>query len=168
MLNALLTHLEWADAMIWRSVLALAPAERDRRLLELLYHAHSVERVYLQIWRGEAPKIPELAAFRDVAAMAAWAKPYYPELRSFARGLGAAALSRRIEFPWASHIVERLGSAGDVTLEETVFQVITHTTYHRGQIATRIRELGGEPPLTDFIAWIWMNRPQPPDFGAAS
>jgi hypothetical protein len=33
--------------------------------------------------------------------------------------------------------------------------------YHRGQVATRLRERGGEPPLTDFIAWIWMHRPAP-------
>ena len=31
--------------------------------------------------------------------------------------------------------------------------------YHRGQNATRLRELGGEPPLTDFVAWLWKGRP---------
>ena len=27
-----------------------------------------------------------------------------------------------------------------------------------------LRELGGEPPLTDFVAWIWLDRP-PADWG---
>ena len=40
-------------------------------------------------------------------------------------------------------------------------QVALHSTYHRGQINARIRELGGEPPLTDFIAWVWAGKPQP-------
>ena len=31
----------------------------------------------------------------------------------------------------------------------------------RAQVATRVRDLGGEPALTDYIAWIWMNRPLP-------
>jgi len=22
-------------------------------------------------------------------------------------------------------------------------------------------EVGGEPPTSDFIAWVWMNRPEP-------
>jgi hypothetical protein len=27
------------------------------------------------------------------------------------------------------------------------------------QVNTRIRELGGTPPLVDFIAWIWAGKP---------
>ncbi len=34
-------------------------------------------------------------------------------------------------------------------------------TGDRGQNATRLRELGGEPPLTDYIAWLWKGRPAP-------
>ncbi len=36
-----------------------------------------------------------------------------------------------------------------------------HSTHHRGQVAARLRELGGEPPLVDFIAWLWWKRPEP-------
>ena len=28
-----------------------------------------------------------------------------------------------------------------------------------GQINARLREIGGEPPLVDYIAWIWLGRP---------
>ena len=30
-----------------------------------------------------------------------------------------------------------------------------HSHYHRAQIATRLRELSGQPPLTNFNIWIW-------------
>jgi uncharacterized damage-inducible protein DinB len=36
-----------------------------------------------------------------------------------------------------------------------------HSHYHRGQNATRLRELGGEPPMTDLIVWYWKGRPRP-------
>jgi uncharacterized damage-inducible protein DinB len=36
-----------------------------------------------------------------------------------------------------------------------------HTAYHRGQISTRIREIGGEPPLIDYLYWVWAGRPSP-------
>jgi uncharacterized damage-inducible protein DinB len=36
-----------------------------------------------------------------------------------------------------------------------------HSHYHRGQNATRLRELGGTPPTTDYIVWLWKGRPQP-------
>jgi uncharacterized damage-inducible protein DinB len=35
-----------------------------------------------------------------------------------------------------------------------------HSGYHRGQVARRLREHGAEPPLGDFIAWVWMGRPE--------
>jgi uncharacterized damage-inducible protein DinB len=44
-------------------------------------------------------------------------------------------------------------------MHETINQVIQHSTYHRAQINKRIRELGEEPPFTDFIYWAWINKP---------
>jgi uncharacterized damage-inducible protein DinB len=37
------------------------------------------------------------------------------------------------------------------TVRDILFQVISHSTYHRGQIATECRESGLEPVLTDYI-----------------
>ena len=54
------------------------------------------------------------------------------------------------------------------TLGETALQVPLHTIYHRGQVNARIRALGGEPPLVDYIAWIWLGRPAPEWRQAAS
>jgi uncharacterized damage-inducible protein DinB len=34
-----------------------------------------------------------------------------------------------------------------------------HSHYHRGQNATRLRELGGVPPGTDFIEWLREGQP---------
>jgi uncharacterized damage-inducible protein DinB len=157
----LLKHMEWADALVWTAVLGLPAARDDARLRERLHHLHVVQWVYLQVWRGEPIRAPELGTFADLDAVAAWARSCYPKLREFARRVKADELAQRIEFPWAGEVVTRLGSAGPATLGESVLQVVMHSTYHRGQIAARIRELGGEPPLTDFIAWIWKERPDP-------
>ena len=37
------------------------------------------------------------------------------------------------------------------SVHEILFQVINHSTYHRGQIATEFRQSGLEPLLTDYI-----------------
>jgi uncharacterized damage-inducible protein DinB len=34
-----------------------------------------------------------------------------------------------------------------------------HSQHHRGQNATRLRELGAVPPATDLIVWYWKGRP---------
>jgi uncharacterized damage-inducible protein DinB len=47
------------------------------------------------------------------------------------------------------------------TLGETMLQVPSHTTSPRGQINADLRRLGGEPPLVDFIAWVWFGKPEP-------
>jgi uncharacterized damage-inducible protein DinB len=48
-----------------------------------------------------------------------------------------------------------------ITVTEALTQCAMHSHYHRGQNATRLRELGGEPPGTDIIVWYWKNRPAP-------
>ncbi|HVR42343.1 MAG TPA: DinB family protein [Thermoanaerobaculia bacterium] len=39
------------------------------------------------------------------------------------------------------------------TAEDVLTQLFSHGAYHRGQIAARVRELGGIPARTDFIFW---------------
>jgi uncharacterized damage-inducible protein DinB len=40
------------------------------------------------------------------------------------------------------------------TVGETLTHVFAHGSYHRGQIATLLREAGHEPAVTDVIAWV--------------
>jgi uncharacterized damage-inducible protein DinB len=62
--------------------------------------------------------------------------------------------------PWVAHFEQRLGRTAEVpTLADTMFRVGNHSTYHRGQVNARLRAVGGEPPLVDHIAWVWLGRP---------
>ena len=40
-----------------------------------------------------------------------------------------------------------------------LLQAITHSQHHRGQNASRMRQLGDTPPMTDFIIWYALGRP---------
>lgn len=154
-------HMEWADSQVWGEILRRGETASDARLAELLHHLHSVHLAYLQIWRGEPPEVPELDAFADAGALRTWSRQHYRAFPTLIGKLDREALGRRVELPWADRLVEHFGKAEPVTMEETLLQVVFHSTYHRGQINLRLRELGGEPPLTDYIAWIWMGRPGP-------
>lgn len=159
-IRELVRHMEWADALVWRSVLSLPSAHSDANLRERLYHVHVVQRAYLHIWRDDPIDVPEMSSFEDLRAIRAWAQEYYDPALEYLDGLDAETLERPVNFPWAERLVQRYGEdVNSATLAESILQVSYHTTYHRGQINTRLRELGSEPPLTDFIAWIWMGKP---------
>ena len=40
-----------------------------------------------------------------------------------------------------------------------LLQAITHSQHHRGQNASRMRQLGASPPMTDFVIWYALGRP---------
>jgi uncharacterized damage-inducible protein DinB len=157
----IVTHMEWADAETWRAVRTLDAAQLDERLRWLFHHSHLVQSIYLQAWRGDPFVLTELKAYPDLKAIETWARPYYPRAADFATGVDESRFAQPVDFPWSAMIVEKFGKALPATLSESVFQVMTHTAYHRGQISTRIRELGGEPPLIDFLYWVWAGKPAP-------
>ncbi len=163
LLRQLIRHMEWADAEVWRAVLACEPAGHDRRLRDLLTHLHVVQRLFLVVWRKD-PFDPSRGSpeFATAADLRGWAQTYYSEANSFLDRLDAHGLTVDVSMPWIKAFEAQLGRTFSTpTLGETIFQVTSHSTYHRGQVNARLREVGGEPPLVDYIAWIWFGRPEP-------
>ena len=157
----LLTHMEWADAETWRAVRDVPAAQTDERLRWLFHHSHLVQSIYLQAWRGDSFALTELKAYPDLNAIHEWSRPYYPLVAEFAENVNESRFAQPVDFPWSQMIVEKFGKALPATLAESAFQVFMHTSYHRGQISTRIREIGGEQPLIDFLYWVWAGKPAP-------
>jgi uncharacterized damage-inducible protein DinB len=158
--RVLFGHMEWADSTVWRT--ALTVNCMDEELRRLLLHVHVVQRAFLHIWTGR----PVTEAFRtaeDFASLAAlrdWAMTYYGQAHAFLATVDEAHLSNRVELPWSGQLTAHLGRVPEATsLADTLFQVTSHSTYHRGQINTRLRLLAVEPPLVDYIAWAWFGRP---------
>jgi uncharacterized damage-inducible protein DinB len=155
--TALFQHAEWADALVWRAVLGLGG--EDPELKEKLHHMHVVQSVYLAVWRAEPVAPPALETFASLAALREWGRRFYGDVFPYLSGLAPDAGPREVQLPWRDHLVERYGIVRPTTWAETALQVNLHSTYHRGQVNSRLRALGAGPPLTDFIVWIWMGRP---------
>ncbi len=158
-IQELFDHMQWADAVVWKAVLASSTATEDAKLHEILYHLHIVQRAFLKVWRGESlddgfPK------FAEARALLEWASNYYAEAKIYLDTINEESLKQPTPLPWAAMVEKRFGHKPEnTTLGETALQVAMHTTYHRGQVNARLRELGGEPPLVDYIAWLWQGRP---------
>ena len=160
-LHELFRQMEWADSLIWSAVFANPEAANDPALRDRLHHIHLVQRAFLQVWRGDYSG-PQASSFRDSTSLLDWARECYTEVTRYLSDLNCQDRSQPLIVPWAQMFESRLGRKAAVpSLGETLLQVAMHSTYHRGQVSTRLRELGGEPPLTDFIVWVWLGKPPP-------
>jgi uncharacterized damage-inducible protein DinB len=161
-LRELLNHMEWADARVWAAVPRTAP--EDARLHQLLSHIHTTQQAFLAIWTQAdvAAVFREAASAATLSALEAWARPYYAKAHAHLDAVTADHLNNLIVMPWADQISAALGHPpGPTTFAETIFQVTSHSTYHRAQVNTRLKELGVTPPLVDYIVWLWSERPKP-------
>jgi uncharacterized damage-inducible protein DinB len=155
MLNDLLRHQAWADAEHWRAIEACTAASADPAIRTRLHHIHLVQRAFAWIVgdRGERFAISRLEDFPDLSALKPYAADYYARSFPPLLQLTAEHLARRITVPWFQN------PPLEIRVDEALTQCVMHSHYHRGQNATRLRELGGEPPPTDVIVWFWQGRP---------
>lgn len=156
----LLKHMLWADTEVWKKVLELPEALDDKRMKDLLYHLHQVQYAFYFLWNELPIEIPKPEEFTDLKSIAKWGFEYQQKLNQFLLSEKAIDKEKIVQIPW-SVFFERKTKQKVVpaTLEETMLQVASHSTYHRGQINTRFRELGGDPASVDFIVWVWMGKP---------
>lgn len=158
-LTDLYRHMEWADAAVWTSVLKFEGAPSDTKLREYLYHLHLVQRAFLRIWRSE-PRDTPYPTFENAPSLMLWGRSYYPDVFTHLGALSDEKVSEPMPVPWATMVERQIGRAPNAsTLGDTVLQVALHSLYHRGQINARLRQIGGEPPLVDYIVWVWLSRP---------
>lgn len=157
LLRDLYGHQEWADAEQWRAIEAHAPAAADPVIRERLHHIHLVQRGFRWVIGTRDPmiEITKASDFGALAELKAYAREYHDEMRSFFATLTPDQLDTRVQIVWFND------PPLHITVAEALTQCAMHSHYHRGQNATRLRELGGEPPGTDLIVWYWKGRPAP-------
>ena len=153
-LDELYGHQEWADAEHWRALEAHAPALADKAIRERLHHIHMVQSAFLWVVgpRTEQFVITKSEDYPNVADLKAFARKGHVELATMLGEMDDARLAEMIEVPWFRPPVR-------IARRQALMQAAMHSHYHRGQNATRLRELGGVPPATDFIVWVRNGQP---------
>jgi len=152
-LNELFAHQEWADAEHWRAFEAHAAALEDKSIRERLLHIHQVQHAFLWICgpKTEGFAFKKLEDFAAMADLKTYAREGDAALRQLLNAIDEAAMEEMIEVPWFPHL--------KLSRRHALTQAAMHSHYHRGQNATRFKELGGTPPYTDFIVWLKEGKP---------
>lgn len=156
----LFDHMQWADATVWRAAGECAAAADDKVLHDRLYHIHATQHAFLQAWRGEEMVFRGPEDFPGLDAVRELGRAFYAVAPAYVASLSGEDVEREMVLPWSTYFAKRAGfTAHPSTLGETLLQLPSHSTYHRGQVNIRLRELGATPPLVDFIAWVWAGKP---------
>ena len=156
-LRDLLRHEAWADAKLLQVLQSCAGAWDDSVIREKLHHSHSVQVAYLTLLRDEPLELEKgQRPFSSFGNLRASVEEYHRSILPLFESLSVDDLERTVVLKVPGH-EERQN-----TVREALLQVAMHSHYHRAQLATRVRELGGDPPLTDLIVWVWEGRPDPP------
>src|SRR5262249_2785387 len=155
LLRDLYGHQHWADAEHWRTIEAHAPVASDRIVRERLHHIVLVQRAFLWIVgdRQTPFAFSKPDDFATLADLKSAARAYHAGVAAFLAALPPQRSDDTITVPWFNDPPLSL------TVAEALTQCAMHSQWHRGQNATRLRELGGEPPRVDLIVWYWKGRP---------
>lgn len=151
----LYAHQAWADAEHWRAFEALPAALADKALYERLYHIHLVQHGFLWITgpRTSPFDYKKIEDFPDATALKKYAQQGLADLEERVRTTTPDAMEEIIEIAWFQPTLR-------ISRRHALMQAAMHSHYHRGQNATRFRELGGTPPTTDFIVWLQKGQPE--------
>lgn len=153
-IEELYTHQEWADVEHWRAFESHPSALADKALLDRLLHIHLVQHAFLWITgpRTAQPDFKKLEDFPVALDMKKYAQEGHTDLRELLKSATEDWLQEVIEIPWFQPALK-------LRRRHALMQAAMHSHYHRAQNATRLRELGGAPPITDFISWIKDGQP---------
>jgi uncharacterized damage-inducible protein DinB len=156
-LHDLYRHQAWADAEHWRTIGAFSTSREDDVIRKRLHHIHLVQ--YAFQWsvgdRSAAPQMTTPYQFASFDALNEYARAFHAQVEPYFETLTEERLSTPIQMQWFKD------PPLSITVGEALMQCVMHSQHHRGQNASRLRELGGEPPTTDYIVWLWKGRPAP-------
>lgn len=115
---------------------------------DTLVHILGAEWIWLERWNGRSPKaLPSSAELPTLAAITARWRQVEEGQNSLLQGLRAADLSAAVSY------VNPRGETWTYPLGQQMLHVLNHSSYHRGQITTLLRQLGAEPVSTDLLLY---------------
>ena len=145
----------WANRRALDTCSSLAPEQFTRdlgssfcSLRDTLAHIYGAEWIWHERWQGRVPSgLPSPADFPDFESIRKRLAEMDSTLIDYVAGLTAGDIRRVIEFKTTA------GVAIAQPLWQCLQHLANHGSYHRGQIATMLRQLGAKPVSTDLIGF---------------
>ena len=136
----------WARDRMLAALDALTPEDYVKPLgnsfasiRDTVTHLYLAEWVWLQRWQGASPAgPPDTSGLADVASLRAAWKDQEAQFRAYADALEGDRVDERVDYR------NLAGVAANSSRWTMIQHVVNHASYHRGQVTTMIRQMGGK------------------------
>lgn len=154
-IRLLFDYTRWADARMHEAVSKLGPDQWTKDLgsslksaRDTVVHVVSAQWIWISRWKGETPQgmwnpadFPTPASIRERGAALA------EQLLSFVEEQTEPSLAKPLAYK------NLKGESMSYPLGQLMLHVVNHSTYHRGQVTTLLRQLGAQPLSTDLVVY---------------
>jgi uncharacterized damage-inducible protein DinB len=154
-IQAFYRYNSWANGRAFEAVSQLSPEAFVKDLessfasvRDTLVHIIWAEWIWLQRWNGVSPHtVFQPIHFSSPDAVRARWSEVEAEQRTFVDAVTSERLLTVVRY------VNLIGQTWEYPLWRQMYHVVNHSTYHRGQLTTMLRQLGARPLPTDFLAF---------------
>jgi len=154
-LRGLLAYTIWADRQVLQALDGLSEEDLAREtgtsfgsVLGTMAHVLGAEQLWLSRFLGlPAERIHDVSDYPDLASLRAGFEDFWPQLEVYLASLTEE--QTEVDLDWTSLD----GESRSAPFRQVLLHVVNHSTYHRGQVASQLRQLGYEAPSTDLVAW---------------
>ena len=157
----LFDYTEWANGLAMDAAGNLSEEDlrRDvgishKSIFGTLLHMAGAEWIWLERWNGRSPakavawSLWTTETCADLATLTERWRQVIDGRAQFISGLNEEQLDAELAFKLLS------GDPSSLRLGYQMQHVVNHATLHRGQVVGMLRQLGIEPPATDFLFYV--------------
>lgn len=171
-IRTLYAYNRWANDRMFSTLeklsdqqFAVAITSSFPSIRETVFHIFFAEWLWLKRWQGKSPRstladpdaspatwdtlspggIPTMAELSTPPALKSFAESIEQERRELLRTLDDGVLQAPL------HFKDMAGTPYSMPLVELMQHLANHGTYHRGQVTTMLRQLGGETISLDML-----------------
>ncbi len=154
-IRRLFDYNEWANARLLRVVAGLTIEQftKDLRssfasIRDTFAHIVAAEWIWLQRWEGVSPRsAPEWSVSPTPQVLHDRLSELEAERRPFLASLRDEDLQRHISYTNLKNEQWRYA------LGDALVHLVNHSTYHRGQVVTMLRQVGASAVATDLLVF---------------
>jgi uncharacterized damage-inducible protein DinB len=154
-IQGLYRYNSWANSRAFEAVSQLSPEAFVKDLgsshpsvRDTLLHIVSAEWIWLQRWKGVSPRtVFQATAFPILGAVRERWSAVEAEQRAFLSRITNERLLTVVRY------VNLTGQSWEYPLWRQMCHVVNHSSYHRGQLTTMLRQLGARPLPTDLLVF---------------